>query len=174
MQRFRSCNGARSGIPAAGVAVAAKVHVPVISNYVRHDQVQHSRLKVLSTQRLALDQALALLREWQEDLRLIDWHIKLSITPAMAPRHGHVRICEPRQCAYIRLLDHSAAIVECEPLDMEVALVHELLHIHFAAFIQRDKRTHKDVIQEQSIHKQSILLVSMKRQLRACGRKRAA
>lgn len=128
---------------------------------------------MLDTRRLTLEQATELLREWQGELAP-GWNLKLRITREIAPRHGHVRICEPKTCAYIRILDPSAAVEECEPLDMEVALVHELLHIQFAAFIQRDKRSHKDIVQEQAIHKQSILLVSMKRQLRARSRKRAA
>jgi hypothetical protein len=121
---------------------------------------------MLDTRRLTLEQASELLREWQEELRLLDWNIKLRITREIAPRHGHVRICESKQCAYIGILDPSAALQEMEPLDMELALVHELLHIQLAAFMQREKKTHKDIVQEQAIHKLSQHLVRMKREMR--------
>lgn len=132
---------------------------------------------MFSTQRLTEQQAWELLREWQEELRLQDWNIKLRITREIAPRHGYASICETKTCAYIRLLDPVAALVEMEPLDMELALVHELLHVQLAAFMQREKKTHQDIIQEQAIHKLSLHLVRMKREmreLRTNRRKRAA
>lgn len=127
-----------------------------------------------STHRLTLQEATELLREWQGELRLQDWNIKLTIAPEIAPRHGHVRICESKQCAYIKILDPSAAREEMEPLDMELAIVHELLHVQLAAFMQREKKTHKDIVQEQCIHKISQHLLRMKRELRARPRRRAA
>jgi hypothetical protein len=121
---------------------------------------------MLDTRRLTFEQASELLREWQEEFRIVDWNIKLEITRAIAPRHGHVRICEVKTCAYIRLLDPAVALREMEPLDMEQELVHELLHIQLAAFMQREKKTHKDIVQEQAIHKLSQHLVRMKREMR--------
>ncbi len=122
---------------------------------------------MVSTQRLTEQQAWELLREWQEELRLLDWNIKLRITRFIAPRHGHVRICESKQCAYIGILDPSVERNEMEPLDMELALLHELLHVQFASFMQREKKTHKDVVQEQAIHKISLHMLKMKREMRA-------
>jgi hypothetical protein len=129
---------------------------------------------MFDTRRLTPEQASGLLREWQEEFRLLDWNLSLEITRTIAPDHGRVRICEAKQCAKIRILDPSVALIQMEPLDQELAIVHELLHVQLAAFMQREKKTHRDIVQEQAIHKLSQHLVRMKRELREKPRRRAA
>lgn len=127
----------------------------------------------MDTRRLTEEQATALLREWQKEFRLADWNIQLAIRrkPELT-RHGDVNLVEGKKCAFIRLLHpDDADPKEMEPLDMEVALVHELQHVSLVAFEIGDR--HDDVVQEQAIHMNSQLFVRMKREVRDLRAKHA-
>jgi hypothetical protein len=118
------------------------------------------------TRRVTEEQAIALLREWQEEFRLCDWNLQLAIRrkPELK-RHGDIRIGEGKICAFIRLLHaDDADPLEMEPLDHELTIVHEAIHVALAPFIASNE--HLDVVQEQAIHRLSQAFVRMKRELR--------
>ena len=119
-----------------------------------------------------------LLTFWKNELPLKDWDIQVSIRryADMEGNHGLVNVTEVKRCAFIRLLDpREADPDEMQPYDIEVALVHELLHVCFAPFMRADISEHEDVTQEQSIHAMSLALVAMRRKFDAgppSGRRR--
>ena len=56
-----------------------------------------------------------------------------------------------------------------EPYDMAVHLVHELLHLHFASFMNDDENSLIHVAQEQAIEDIARALVKLKRDMRQKG-----
>jgi hypothetical protein len=128
------------------------------------------RTSALHTRRVNYDQALQLLREWQRDIGLRDWTLRLEITRSIAPWHGNFIACEKKTCALVQLLCPTAADeTEIEPLDHEVALVHELHHVKLG--IKHPRDSHLDILEEQAIHQLSKCMVAMKRELRKLRRK---
>lgn len=87
---------------------------------------------------LSLDELTALCAQWQETLRLQDWMVSLSIARARdmdGPKAAQVRYTIKTKTAAISILDPvDYPPSESFPHDMEQALVHELLHLHFAMF----------------------------------------
>lgn len=127
----------------------------------------------MDTRRLTEEQALTLLREWQQEFRLRDWHLQLALRrrPELT-RHGDVNIAEGKICAFIRLLHpDDADPLEMEPLDMELTIVHEAIHVALAPFVIANE--HLDTVQEQAIHRLSQAFVRMKRELRDLRAKQA-
>jgi hypothetical protein len=118
---------------------------------------------------LTLEQAEALCLEWQRTLRLQDWQIKVKIARGngLDLPEGIQGRCEwviKRRSAFIRLLDPVDWDKTCLwPQDMEVTLVHELLHLHMAPFDEFKVGTPKDVAVEQAIVAISNALVTLKR-----------
>lgn len=127
----------------------------------------------MDTRRVSEDQAIDLLREWQDDFRLRDWNIQLAIRrKCELPRHGDVNIVEEKKCAFIRLLHaEDADPKEMEPLDHELTVVHESIHVALAGFAPTTD--HLDTIQEQAIHTLSQAFVRLKRELRDLRAKNA-
>ena len=112
-----------------------------------------------------LQQALA---EWQKILRLQDWIIKASIRRErdmyLANSSAAVRYNYEKRMAFIHIMDP----IDYEPdlmvpQDMEISLVHELLHLHYAGFDQTEKGTIEYALVEQSIEAISRALVELKR-----------
>jgi hypothetical protein len=107
---------------------------------------------------------------WKSELPLRDWDIKFDVRRAwdMGGDHGRVEVLEVKRCAFIQLLDpRDANPMEMQPYDMEVTLVHELLHCCFAPFLREDISEHEDVCQEQAVHGMSLALVAMRRKFEA-------
>ena len=85
----------------------------------------------------------AALVKWQAILRLQDWNIDAKVQPLRDFQGDSVWArCHPKpkkKDAFIQLRDQAYYLNEVEerwtrPRDMEVDLVHELLHIHFERF----------------------------------------
>ncbi len=109
----------------------------------------------------------ALCREWQALLGLADWKVVVRIRRAWEMKYpnadGEVGWTDDRRQAIIRILDP----VDYEPTrifpqDMEEALVHELLHLHFA-LISFEDHTKEDTLQEQALHALARGYVALKR-----------
>lgn len=86
-----------------------------------------------------VDELLALCVEWQERLRLQDWRIGLTIARARDfendRKEAEITMMDMLKEARIKILNPVDYPATCWlPQDMEEALVHELLHIHFLPF----------------------------------------
>lgn len=114
-------------------------------------------------------QAEALCEEWQAVLGLSQWDVFVKIVRGNGLHlpHDLQGSCEwalRRHEAIIKLMDPVDYDPEfCRPLDMEVTLVHELLHLHFAPFDHSEKGSPDDIATEQVIHHLSEALVRLKR-----------
>lgn len=111
-------------------------------------------------------QAEELLAEWQRILRLQDWNIKIDIRrdremelqSSMAEVHWTIE----KKAAIMHLLDPIDYQNDYFPIDHEVSIVHELLHLHMAGFDAKFD-TPEGVAQEQAINAISTALVFLKR-----------
>jgi hypothetical protein len=111
-----------------------------------------------------------LLRFWQHELRLRDWDIVCGIVRgrALGTDYGRVTFDEKRKEALIDIRDpRDAPKNPVREYDMEVALVHELLHCSLACFTGA-LQTHEDIVQEQTIHAHSLVLVRLRRLSKGC------
>lgn len=113
------------------------------------------------------EQLEALCREWQKTLRLQDWDVKVRIVRQRdMDNHnaqGEVDWTLPKKSAAISILDPT----DYPPnswwgQDIERTLVHELLHLHFAPFVEEEDGL-KRVAEEQAIDCLAIALVALKR-----------
>lgn len=111
--------------------------------------------------------------EWQRELKIQDWDIQVEVVRSrkmQSPDDGGVNFEEKRREAYIMIRDpRDIAKDRILPYDMEVVLVHELLHCSLAAFTSKEIDDHQDVVQEQQIHSHSQTLVKFKRLAMAKG-----
>lgn len=109
----------------------------------------------------------ALLAEWQKTLRLQDWDIQVGFV-----RHwdldedtaGTVKFFSRKKTASISILaepDYSPSWRF--PLDSELTLVHELLHIHAEGCTKSDPPGDALIAEEQMVHALSTALVALKR-----------
>lgn len=105
--------------------------------------------------------------KWQKALRLQDWKLAVRIARGngldLPPdTQGRCEWTLGRKEALIRILDPVDFPLDCSwPQDMEVTLVHELLHLHFAPF--DDFEGLKDTLSEQAINAISHALVEVSR-----------
>jgi len=105
---------------------------------------------------------------WQEVLRLQDWDVQVKKARREefdGDREGDCEYLSSSKTAMIRILDESHYPTDawCEQ-DMELTLVHELLHLHFSAI--RDLAygiDHYELFEEQAINKMSQALVQLER-----------
>lgn len=110
------------------------------------------------------DELKSRLAEWQKILRLQDWIIDVSICRERDMRlSDNCGECEwnlYKKMAWIRILDPVDYPPDSmKPQDMELTLVHELLHLHLAP-LDDDK---KDIAIEQAIEAISGGLVDVHR-----------
>jgi len=107
-----------------------------------------------------------LARQWQRELKIMDWQIGVRIVRGkrLGGDDGGVNFEEKRREAFIMLLDpRDVAKDRMTPYDMEVTLVHELLHCALACFTGKVLGGHEDITQEQQIHTMSQTLVRLRR-----------
>lgn len=109
------------------------------------------------------------LKLWQERLGLQDWDVVVSICRArdfISPNAmGECNWVLPKKMAAIRILhqdDFDQGSMQRQ--DMELTLVHELLHLHHAPFDTFPVGTPEDIAVEQAIHKISKALVDLYRE----------
>jgi hypothetical protein len=105
--------------------------------------------------------------EWQKILRLQDWIISVSVRrerDMVLKGLAEILPSLPKRMATIRILDPIDYPPELsEPQDMELSLVHELLHIHlFPMFADREDEM-RQVAEEQAIEAISRGLVELHR-----------
>lgn len=103
-----------------------------------------------------------LCREWQKRLLLSDWEISVSYMSGDVLK-GAQGICEPfakLRRAHIGILLPADYPPDAFPQDVEVSLVHELLHCyhHMARY-----GTVADLFEEQGVEAASRALVALKR-----------
>lgn len=119
-------------------------------------------------QGLSQEQLEALCREWQGVLRLQDWDVKVKLARqrefSNPSAMGECRWTLPNKQALILLVDPVDYPDDTEwPYDMEQVLVHELLHLHAAAFDAFEDDSPQDVALEQMIECLACGLVRLKR-----------
>jgi hypothetical protein len=106
--------------------------------------------------------------EWQKILRLQDWIVTTKISRERdmeeSDRNAEIEANLPKRMATIRILDpvdYPPNLVEEQ--DMELSLVHELLHIHlFPLFADREDEI-RMVAEEQAIEAISRGLIELSR-----------
>lgn len=116
---------------------------------------------------LTEDQLRGKCAEWQKILRLQDWIITLRITRQRDMNlkgNAEIEATLPKRMATIRILDpvdYPDGLAE--PQDMELSLVHELLHIHlFPLFADREEEM-RMIAEEQAIEAISRGLIALNR-----------
>ncbi|MBX9601252.1 MAG: hypothetical protein K2X35_09615 [Bryobacteraceae bacterium] len=119
----------------------------------------------------------AMLRErcrfWQALLRLQDWDVFVRLVDELpGSALGRCWWLDEKEIATIRILRPE----RCDPArvpeqDVEVTLVHELLHLHFAAFTA-ENNTPQATAQEVAINRCAQALVGLDRARRKRGRAR--
>lgn len=110
----------------------------------------------------------SLTKEWQKRLRLQDWDVKVGFKrhydmndPA---NEAEMQMNSSLKRARVRLSNPADYCNEFWPYDVEGALVHELLHIHFESMehgIPKDDP--RDIAKEQAIDLIALALVNAKR-----------
>ena len=115
---------------------------------------------------LKIDELKKLCQEWQKKLHLQAWDIVVEIcrksefelTDVVGENHWDLRVCK----SYIRILDPIDYKSSSWPYDMEVCLVHELLHLHFMLFEPKEDGLEHDHM-ESVIERFANVLVELKR-----------
>lgn len=114
------------------------------------------------------DELQAKCAEWQKILRLQDWIIYPSVCRArdfnLPKSQAEIEPVLQKRMATIRILDQVDYPPDSvEPQDMELSLVHELLHIHlFPLFADREDEM-RQVAEEQAIEAISRGLIALAR-----------
>lgn len=111
--------------------------------------------------------------EWQKRLRLDAWDVRIGIhrerTFDGGGRSREISYSIESGKAVIKLLDPVDYPDEDFPQDMEATLVHELLHLKFAAFTPQDD-TLEHRLFEQTVESMANLLVALKRRKYESGK----
>lgn len=104
---------------------------------------------------------------WQEELRIRDWRISFEIiTDPEFDAYAKVRSVPTIGASHIKLLEPSLVPEDWEGCkDLEVTVVHELLHIRFYHCIPEPEKG-LDVHEELAIETVAIALVANRRGLR--------
>jgi hypothetical protein len=105
---------------------------------------------------------------WQKRLRLQDWNVKVSTCRerdmCIEGTQGSCNYSHQLKAALIQILDPSDYPPESiTAQDIEVTLVHELLHLHFAA-LEPERDSPQHVALEQAIDLTAYALVAAYRQ----------
>lgn len=122
---------------------------------------------------LSEDELRQLCTEYQKILRLQDWRNKIRIMRDYEfdskDAEGQVKYTLSRKEALIYILDHvDYESTQAFPQDMEVILVHELIHLHFAEVSDRCEKAEVDITipLEQAIQCLAEAIVSLRRATR--------
>jgi hypothetical protein len=137
-------------------------HQEAFQNFIGEARTMKS---AIVTAAFSQSQIEALAREWQRELKIQDWDIVVKIVRGkkLCTDDGGITFEEKRREAFIMIRDpRDVAKDRMKAYDMEVVLVHELLHCSLAPFTGA-LNSHADVIQEQAVHAHSQALVRWKR-----------
>lgn len=109
-----------------------------------------------------------LCKEWQEILRLQNWDIEADICRSdefnVPNRTGENCWDLSIGKAYIRVLHPVDYKKSVWPHDMELVLVHELLHLYFIVFSPEEENTIKHSFMENTIETLAKVLVRLRRE----------
>jgi hypothetical protein len=92
------------------------------------------------------------LHVWQKRLRLEEWKIEVKIVRMWDLEQGtlgHIDWSVPHKTALIKVLSPSDYELPADkiPADMELSIVHELVHLHLAALpLKKDSRTAEEQV----------------------------
>ena len=115
-----------------------------------------------------------LCKEWQERLRLQAWDVKTGIYRERnfcgPERQGENEYNLATGTSLIRILDPADYPESKFKQDMEVTLVHELLHLVFAPFEPDDDKELEHKFMERAICQLSGVLVELKREVEHAGK----
>lgn len=104
---------------------------------------------------------------WQNQLKLNNWRIAIGIERKTAFNNsqstGEIDYVLPLRQAIIKILDPLDYPNSPFEQDMEISLVHELLHLHFALFEPKSDDSLEFLIMESTIEQLANILVEMKR-----------
>lgn len=104
---------------------------------------------------------------WQNQLKLNNWRIAIGIERKTAFNNsqsiGEIDYVLPLRQAIIKVLDPLDYPNSPFKQDMEITLVHELLHLHFALFEPKSDDSLEFLIMESTIEQLANILVEMKR-----------
>lgn len=105
----------------------------------------------------------ALLAEWQPALRLQHWTITVQYTRRLeaSAQNRYMLLSLKSKIEIVDPIDYNADYCN-EPQDVERSLVHELLHLHFAA-ISPDNDSPQHVHEEQAVESLARAFVALKR-----------
>ncbi len=103
----------------------------------------------------------ALCRYWQGVLRLQDWEVIVRYERHL-DTEGRASISHDYKRAYIRIVDPIDWQNTWRPQDIEHALVHELLHLHFAPF-KTENDSPLGAAEEQAVESLARAFVKMNR-----------
>lgn len=114
------------------------------------------------------EELLAKCEEWQKILRLQDWiitvHIRRERDFTLSDSNAEIITTLPKRMATIHILDPiDYPPDQSEPQDMELSLVHELLHIHLFTFFADREDEMRIVAEEQAIEAISRGLIALAR-----------
>ena len=121
-----------------------------------------------------IEQLAERLEYWAERLRLQDWDFHIQIVRERDMRmdntQAHIEILPAKKLARISVLDPVDYEPDCwNEQDMEISLVHELLHIHFDGIGSRENNEDDPrLLQEEiAVNTLSHALVNLDRELTA-------
>lgn len=104
---------------------------------------------------------------WQNQLKLNNWRIAIGIERKTVFNNsqsiGEIDYVLPLRQAIIKVLDPLDYPNSPFEQDMEITLVHELLHLHFALFEPKSDDSLEFLIMESTIEQLANILVEMKR-----------
>ncbi|EGO63506.1 hypothetical protein [Acetonema longum] len=114
------------------------------------------------------EQLIVLCREWQQRLRLECWEVALRIARQrdfdLKNAQGECCYTKETALATIKILDPTDYPQSPFKYDMEIVLVHELLHLHFCMFDKTEYGSLDETMMERSIDHIAKALVKLKRQ----------
>ena len=114
---------------------------------------------------LSLEQLNILLDDWQKKLGLKNWDIRIKLVKQkdIEGKQAEVSWNIKNRAALLKILLPEE--YDCPPweFDMEVSLVHELVHLNFAQFDLEDSSKEIDIAIEQTVEQLAITLVGLKR-----------
>lgn len=114
-----------------------------------------------------------LCRYWQERLKIQYWDIKIGIYRARdfvkQNCRAEVSWTKTNATAIIRILDPIDYDRDLWPQDMEVSLVHELLHLRFCEADITGEGSLEETMFERAIDHMAIALVRLKREAGCLG-----